>query len=211
MDITLDYIKRNFDTFNTKYFCGKLITPTFRITNVKSYLGQLSWKTVNGKRTNYVISISVMYDRSDKDFCNTILHEMIHLFIRQNNIKDTRPHHGRVFYQIADRINQDGWKISIYDSTEGCELRSNETVTYNMVTYINRDGKYFLMRYNKKKESYYISLFMKYKYKGVVWFTSTDNKKYSHFPECRTGCRGWFITKGEYNELESKYKYSEAV
>ena len=152
-----------------------------------------------------------MFDRSDKDFCNTILHEMIHLYIRQNNIKDTRPHHGKVFYQIADRINQYGWNISRCDSTEGCELTSKEKVTYNMVTYINRNGKYFLMRYNKKKESFYLRLFMKYKHKGIVWFTSTDNKKYAHFPECRTGCRGWFITKGEYDELAKENKYSDAV
>ena len=211
MDITLDYIKSNFDKFNVKYFNGELITPKFKITRVKSYLGQLSWKYINGERTNYLISISAMFDRSDKDFCNTILHEMIHLYIRQNNIKDTRPHHGRVFYQIADRINQYGWNISRCDSTEGCELTSKEKVTYNMVTYINRNGKYFLMRYNKKKESFYLRLFMKCKYKGIVWFTSTDNKKYAHFPECRTGCRGRFITKGEYDELAKENKYSDAV
>ena len=80
-----------------------------------------------------------------------------------------------------------------------------------MVTYINRNGKYFLMRYNKKKESFYLRLFMKCKYKGIVWFTSTDNKKYAHFPECRTECRGRFITKGEYDELAKENKYSDAV
>ena len=52
---------------------------------------------------------------------------------------------------------------------------------------------------------------MKCKYKGIVWFTSTDNKKYAHFPECRTGCRGRFITKGEYDELAKENKYSDAV
>ncbi len=211
MDITLDYIKSNFDKFNVMYFNGKLITPKFMITKAKSYLGQLSWKCINGERTNYIISISGLFDRSDKDFCNTILHEMIHLYIRQNNIKDTRPHHGRVFYQIADMINQHGWNISVYGKTKDCKLTSKEKVTYNMVTYITRDGKYFLMRYNKKKESFYIRLFIKYNYTGIVWFTSTDNKKYSRFPECRTSCRGWFITKDEYDELAKKNKYSEAV
>lgn len=211
MNITLDYIKRNFDKFNVKYFNGELITPKFKITRAKSYLGQLSWKYINGERTNYLISISAMFDRSDKDFCNTILHEMIHLYIRQNNIKDTRSHHGKVFYQIADRINQYGWNISRCESTKGYKLTSNKKVTYNMVTFIDGNGKYFLMRYNKKKESFYIGRFMKYNYKGIVWFTSTDNKKYELFPECRTRCWALVITKDEYDELVRENKYSEAV
>ncbi len=108
-------------------------------------------------------------------------------------------------------INQHGWNISRCDSTEGCELTLKEKVTYNMVTYITHEGKYFLMRYNKKKESFYIRLFMKYKYNGIVWFTSTDNKKYSRFPECRSICRGLYITKVEYDELAKENKYSDAV
>lgn len=39
MELTLDYIKTNFDKFNEKYFDGCLVTPKFKIVHTKSYLG----------------------------------------------------------------------------------------------------------------------------------------------------------------------------
>lgn len=73
MELTLDYIKTNFDKFNEKYFDGCLVTPKFKIVHTKSYLGRLAWKIVNGGKPDYTISISGMFDRSDKDFCNSML------------------------------------------------------------------------------------------------------------------------------------------
>ena len=211
MELTIKFIETKFNEFNKEYFKGELITPIFKIIGAKSYLGQLSWKNKNKKRYDYVISVSNYFDRSEKDFCNTIIHEMIHLYIRQNNIKDTNKHHGKVFYSIADRINKYGWDISRTNDTIGCELTTKETVTYNMVAFIDRKGRYFLMRYNAKNRSNYVAKFIKYKYTGIIWFTSTDNKKYATFPECRTGINGLFITKGEYEEIEKIDQYKFAV
>lgn len=210
MELTLDYIKTNFDKFNGKYFDGCLVIPKFKIVYVKSYLGRFAWKKVNGGKSDYTISISGMLDRSDNDFCNTILHEMIHLYIHQYGVPDNGSH-GRVFQRVAKRINADGWNISRCGSTIGCGLSSKKAVTYNLVTFMCGDGKYFLMRYSKSKQSYFMRVLMKYHYKDVVWFTSTDDVKYASFSECRSALKGRYITKDEHDEIERSSRYSCAV
>lgn len=210
MKLTLDYIKTNFDKFNEKYFDGCLVTPKFKIVHAKSYLGRFAWKIVNGGKPDYTISISGMFDRSDKDFCNTIIHEMIHLYIHQYNVIDNGSH-GRVFKRIAKRINADGWNISRCGNVTGCGLSSKKTVTYNLVTFLSHDGKYFLMRYNRSKQSYFMRVIMKYHYRDVVWFNSTDDVKYASFTECKSAFKGRYITKEEHDEIEKSSKYSCAV
>ena len=136
---------------------------------------------------------------------------MIHLYIRQNDLEDDRRHHGHVFYSIADRINRDGWNIRRTDDRSGLEINTTKKITYHLAAFIDTTGKYFLMRYNPKNKSEFVSKFARYGYTGIIWFTSTDNKKYATFRECRKSVRGWFITKGEYKEIEEMYKERLAV
>ena len=94
MTITIQYLKEMFDWFNQEHFDGGLEKPMFEITHVKYYLGQYHYKYnlwTDGLAES-VIRISDYFDRSEEDICNTLIHEMIHLYIRQNRIQDTRPH-----------------------------------------------------------------------------------------------------------------------
>lgn len=132
MALTLDFIREQFNVINNNHFEGKLLTPRFEITHVKSYLGQYHWQYSYDSRIfiDSVIRISDMFDRSDADIINTIAHESIHLYIRQNKIKDTRQHHGRVFNTIADRLNKEGgFHIARTDSVAGCGLRDKTKVS----------------------------------------------------------------------------------
>lgn len=120
MTLTIDFISSKFSLFNREYFGGVLDMPEFRIVRVKSYLGRYHWKYggygSDGCRLllESVIYISDRYDRSEFEYCNTLLHEMVHLYIRQKGIRDSRSHHGEVFYSIASRINREGgWRISV--------------------------------------------------------------------------------------------------
>lgn len=218
MVLTLDFIARKFKEFNTEYFEGKLQTPTFEITHVKSYLGQYHYKygsnyLWDGHRVlkESVIRISNRYDRSETDYSNTIIHEMIHLYIRQNNIKDTRPHHGRVFNSIADRINrQGGWHIARTDSIDGCGLtdKSSSNEYYVACFLSGSSGKYFKFCINKKYIEYYKNKFENYPKhcKNPFVFVSTDDKKYAHYPACYRSARGCFISKEEYDTLKANEK-----
>lgn len=212
MVITIAFISEKFAKFNSEYFDGSLKTPKFEITHVKSYLGQYHWKyDWEGNLYENVIRISDKFDRSEIDVCNTLLHEMIHQYIRQNHIKDTRTHHGRVFYSIADRINrQGGWHISRTDSIEGCGLsdKSNDNKYYMACFLIGDCGKYFRFRINEKYLDYYKRKFELYpaQYKNVFVYVSTDDKQYAHYSKCYRSVYGYYITKSEFDMLRNTEK-----
>lgn len=203
------------DKFNAEYFDGKLNVPTFEIMRTKSVLGQCTWKWnrnyLTGEKTPYAfrIRISNMFDRSEVDYKNTILHEMIHLYIRQNNIKDTNKHHGRVFYAIADRINnQGGWHIARTDSVAGCGLTNK---AYKKTFYLaafkdGNNGRYFVFGMNKNYLDYYKRYFQNYPkhYTNAFMFTSTDDVKYAHYSECRRSIRGYYVSKEEFDAIREQ-------
>ena len=208
MALTLDFIREQFNVINNKHFEGKLLTPRFEITHVKSYLGQYHWQYSYDSRIfiDSVIRISDMFDRSDADIANTIAHEMIHLYIRQNKIRDTRPHHGRVFNMIADRLNREGgFHIARTDSVAGCGLRNKtEKKEYIIAAFLSGNSdKYFQFAINKKYLEYYLDKFERYPqhYKNVVVYKSTDDKKFAHYAQCYKSVRGYYISKKEYESI----------
>lgn len=210
MNITIGFIRENFDKFNNEYFGGELETPTFEITHAKSYLGQYEHThDYRGRLKTSIIRISDKFDRTEIDVQNTIIHEMIHLYIHQNNIRDTRPH-GRVFNRIADRINrQGGWHIARTNSIEGCGLLVKEEGRKWVVACF-KDGKnrYFRFVINKNCVKKFLNKFDNHPdhFQNVFVFASTDDKTYAHYPECRSSVRGWFINKEEFESLQKTEK-----
>ena len=211
MELTTNFIKENFIVFNNRYFDGKLRMPRFEVIHSKSLLGQLNWDDTGGIITDYVIRVSDYFNRGEKGVQNTILHEMIHLYIRQNKLKDTRTHHGAIFYREADRINKDGWNISRTDSVKGYGIKDKKT--FYLVAFKDSKGRYFLMSYNPKKEAYYLTKFTKYSWHYIdpVWFTSTDSKAYGHLTTCQSGVRCEYIPKASYDALQRKYSLPLAI
>lgn len=213
MALTLEFIEQQFDVINRKHFNNELLKPRFEITHVKSYLGQYHWKYSHDSRIfiDSVIRISDMFDRSDADITNTVAHEAIHLYIRQNKIRDTRPHHGLVFNSIADRLNREGgFHIARTDSVAGCGLRNKaERKTYHVICYKTRDGKFFQFVINKNYLRYYIDRIecCPTHFRDAYIFTSTDDKRFAHYPACRSGVRGHYIEQ----KVFSRQKATENV
>lgn len=208
MEITINFIEKNFVRFNKEYFHNELDMPRFEIMHTRKLLGQCKWDNSHGKRINYRIRITDYFDFDEKKYQNILLHEMIHLFIRQKDIKDTRRHHGQVFYDYARLINEFGWNISRTDSIEGIDLASDEVKTYHLITFKDSKGKFFLMAYNPKYRAYFERLFNRHAnyYTNVLWFTSTDSKKYASLTLCRSSIRGRFISEKVYNEIADMFE-----
>ena len=106
---TQEYIERRFSEFNKQFFGGQLPTVPVRLTSARTYLGQLGFKrksTLLGGTRNYdfVLRISTRTDLPEQEVEDTLLHEMIHLYIASKHLKDTSPH-GRLFRQLMADIN----------------------------------------------------------------------------------------------------------
>ena len=107
---TQAYIERRFSEFNAQYFGGQLPTVPVRLTSARTYLGQLGFKrkrTLLGSTKNYdfVLRISIRADLPEQEVEDTLLHEMIHLYIASKQLKDTSAH-GRLFRQLMADINR---------------------------------------------------------------------------------------------------------
>ena len=86
MKLTLLYIENSFIKYNEKYFNGELVMPTFEITNSKIVLGQMETKYDMFYKKRFILRVSKYYDRTEKQYDETIIHEMIHQYISQKSI-----------------------------------------------------------------------------------------------------------------------------
>lgn len=125
-DITLPNIEKAFNKFNELYFANSLPTPIFCIKTNHRALGSCSvQKKPNQETPTITITISNFYLVPDKDFEDTLIHEMIHL---KQYITFGRMSHTTTFKQMAEAINKESngrYNITRCSSRKGYEL-SNE-------------------------------------------------------------------------------------
>lgn len=126
-------LNRLFDLFNERYYSGQLRKPVIAVqTNGgrgrKRYsMGWCTcdkvWKDHNTNDYYYEITICSEYlYRSVNEICATLLHEMVHLYCNEQDIKDTsrgNTYHNKRFKEIAEShgliVSYDdkiGWSIS---------------------------------------------------------------------------------------------------
>ena len=160
MELTVSNISKWFDEFNARYFKSVLIKPSFRITKHKTYLGRYWYR-----RSFNRIDISVYYKREEKNYQCTLLHEMIHCYIDQQNIRDTSSH-GVEFKRIASYINRDGWNIR-----RTCSLSE-----YNVLT-TSDNIECYILHYKYNNEDYLANVAKGSVKKLNRWF---KNGMYSH-------------------------------
>ncbi|MCQ2289554.1 MAG: SprT-like domain-containing protein [Muribaculaceae bacterium] len=109
MEITVGYVRQQFDRFNALCFGGKLPPVPIKLSNARSFLGVCSYKRrPDGRggevKYDFVLRINTRIDLPPAEVEDTILHEMIHYYIGVNQLKDTAPH-GRLFKTLMDEIN----------------------------------------------------------------------------------------------------------
>ena len=109
MEITEKLVREKFEFFNRQIFGGKLPMPRIGLSRARTFLGACTFKTrrgLLGKKTRYdfAIRISTMFDMSETEFEDTLIHEMIHYYIGVNQIEDTSAH-GQKFRSMMADIN----------------------------------------------------------------------------------------------------------
>lgn len=90
------WMKSQFVAFNRRYFQTRLPLPQFRVSNARTFLGNMRWREdrIRHKYYDFKLTMSVYYDLEEKELQNVMLHEMIHYYIAYHHLKDTSPHGG---------------------------------------------------------------------------------------------------------------------
>ena len=96
MTLTTDILHTWFRQFNADYFGDELPVPRIALSKARTRLGSLTYSRVlrlsGWKYTDFVIRISIYYECTEREFQETLLHEMIHYYIAYHNITDTSSH-----------------------------------------------------------------------------------------------------------------------
>ncbi|MBO4671049.1 MAG: SprT-like domain-containing protein [Bacteroidales bacterium] len=109
MKADLTFIEARFDEFNSLIFGGKLPKIPLALSNAATYVGQCTFKTRKKpfrapEHYDFKLRISTRFDLPQSELEDTIIHEMIHYYIRLNGIKDSSAH-GTVFRRMMNDIN----------------------------------------------------------------------------------------------------------
>ncbi len=109
MYANLKFVQDRFGRFNEEIFSNALPVIKLRIGSSRRALGSLSFKrrSVLGiiRYSDFTLTISNRLDLPEDVIEDTIIHEMIHLYIHYNHIKDTSAH-GREFCFMMNEINR---------------------------------------------------------------------------------------------------------
>lgn len=109
MKITQQQAQARFQYFNKICFNNNLPEVPINLTKATTFLGRMCYKTERrpGCRPihrDFQIRLSTSFDLSENEWDNVIVHEMIHLHIAFNNLRDTSTH-GRLFRQMMEELN----------------------------------------------------------------------------------------------------------
>ena len=125
---TIDWIKKNYNDFNARYFNNELPKNlVFKLSKSKTTWGyaEFMYDFKNSVIIPLSITLSNYYDSPERVKQNTLLHEMIHVldYIMNpnhfiiNGRKVSKRHydaHGYWFMEQVNRLNKFGWEVSKY-------------------------------------------------------------------------------------------------
>lgn len=207
MTLTTDTLRTWFRQFNDDYFGGGLPMPHLALSKARTRLGTMACKCtrhlLRRVYSDFTIRISTYYDCTEREYQETLLHEMIHYYITYNHIHDTSSH-GPVFREMMHRLNrQYGWNITVSSSMYGRKTtdpsETSRIETYVVLAIIMRNGDRMLSVVSPRSARR-IDLLAK----TVVeiadhrWYMTQDDF-FKDFPKVRS-LRARRVTKNIYNE-----------
>jgi len=186
------YIAARFAEYNALFFGGKLPVPVFRSGNARSMLGHLRYRrkrSLLGRVTysDFVLTISSRFDMPEEEVQDTIIHEMIHLYILSSGIRDTSSH-GKVFRAWMQKINTEyGRHITISHRFTRDELAADTHLRkhYFCVCELPDGRKGITVTAESAVFSIYRQLPKVFTLRSCRWYGSTD-PYFNRFPHVRT-------------------------
>lgn len=172
--------------FNEQCFGGSLPVPVLKISNARTMLGSLRYRKERRllgrtRFSDFTLSISAFYDLPQEEVDDTILHEMIHLFIISRNMKDDSAH-GTLFREMMKELNSwFGRHITV--SHRGRLPQADQKNSQNIVAVTQfHDGSMGVTRPSMSRIfEINRALHIYYKVESIKWFNSR-NPYFNSFP-----------------------------
>ncbi len=209
--ITVPYVKRRYEEFNKKYFNDELPILPVKLNASKraagSY-GYTSYRSDPYRVENEHINVSTFYDTNEFNFCNTILHEMIHVYqinvlkLSTREMRRWAYSHGYTFTSKMNMINKFGWKI---DTRVTEEERAEMTASPEQIRKLKNSNRImvyvsnrFLACIPRNKVAYYK---MCYSSSHLKFFDILDAAPFIDYPMCKSALRGRGMTPSKLQSL----------
>jgi hypothetical protein len=129
-----DTMVNTFWECNKKYFNNSLPTPIFETINRMDIIGRFEYQKnkKNSKKPirNQIIKMSDCFDYTEKDFMETMVHEMIHYYIAWNKIKDNGSH-GKEFKKMANEMKEK-YDLNITKTIDASSFKLTENAPKNI-------------------------------------------------------------------------------
>ncbi len=110
MHFTLEFIEQTYDRFNLQLFGGRLPKVPLRLSTAHTFVGKCAPRNGNIHRQgrhaddDFYLCFSTAHNLTRKQAEDTVIHEMIHLFINLHNLADAS-HHGPLYRALMNSIN----------------------------------------------------------------------------------------------------------
>lgn len=192
MTLTEELLRTWFQQFNAEYFGNKLPEPRLIVSSTRIRLGCFSWhsepKYFYGLDvlSGFTIRVSNYYDMQERQYQETLLHEMIHFYIAYQHLKDNGTH-GRLFREYMNRINRQGWHITVSLPRNQLPLSARyRNLQYLVLSFVDRFQNHYLTVVNPSYKNFLErKLARNHDFIMHRWFISTD-AYFSSFPRVRT-------------------------
>jgi hypothetical protein len=181
MELTVTYLQNQFKKYNALFFNNELPWILIKIGRSKRNFGIYHTTTSRstGKILKQHIMISKYYDQTAKQYDETLIHEMIHYYIRFKGIKDNCSH-GIKFHKIMHQIN--------------CNSEFNITITgdsTNMTSKIEDNKIYRIMKFTYNGKEYYAKIsnsFNVKRFSNIIKNPSVFYSKNNYFAKWKLSC-----------------------
>ena len=192
MIATLEYIEQKFNEYNDLMFEGKLPTLPFKLSNARSFLGQISFrreKNPDGTWHYYgfIFRISTKTDLPEREVEDTIIHEMIHYYILYNQMEDTSSH-GEIFQRMMKDINvRFNRNVSVTHKTTKEEQDKDTEIRKHLICVVRlKTGKRGVMIAARSRLFQLWDEMLRFpKLAELKWYFSTE-PFFNRFPRCMT-------------------------
>ena len=194
MQATTDFLYQVFDTYNKRCFNSQLKHPRIILYNAKRQLGQFSQTGPTP-----TIKVSNYYDRSEADYIDTMVHEMIHYYIASNHLQDNCAH-GKLFRTLMKKINeQEHLHISVRTSSSQWQPACSNRKPHDVLFVHLRNGRHvisvvtpsYVSRIEKQLQM------LSHQIISRRWFR-TDLPEYDRYAAVRS-LRGRLVDEQEFN------------